>query len=114
MLDVDVDDPASARAVPPTRHVALHPMSWEIDPPVEVTLRAAADFEPDVRRWLGDPVAVEADGDEVLLRYRVTHRAALHARLVELDDRVRVEGPAQARQELVDFLKAARGEEEPA
>lgn len=111
MLDVDVDDPGSARPVPPTRHVALHPMSWEIDPPVEVTLRAAADFEPDVRRWLGEPVAVESDGDDVLLRYRVTHRAALHARLVELDDRVRVEGPAQARADLVAFLAAARGEE---
>ncbi|GAA4092423.1 hypothetical protein GCM10023066_30780 [Nocardioides kongjuensis] len=114
MLDVDVDDPASARAVPPTRHVGLHPMSWEIDPPVEVTLRAAAGFEPDVRRWLGEPVGVEADGDDVLLRYRVTHRAALHARLVELDDRVRIEGPAQARKDLVAFLEAARGEEVPA
>ncbi|MBM0125108.1 WYL domain-containing protein [Pimelobacter simplex] len=110
MIDVDVDDPRTARPLPPARHAALHPMSWEIDPPVEVTLRAAADFEPDVRRLLGEPAAVETDGDDVLLRYRVTHRAALHARLVELDDRVRVEGPRQARDELVAFLQAARGE----
>lgn len=110
MLDVDTDDPRTARPLPPTRHVALHPMSWEIDPPVEVTLRAAADFEPDVRRWLGEPLAVETSGDDVLLRYRVTHRAALHARLVELDDRVRVEGPPEARRDVIAFLAAARGE----
>lgn len=111
MVDAEADAPRTARPLSQVRHVGLHPMSWEIDPPVEVTLRAAARFEPDVRRWLGDPVAVEADGDDVLLRYRVTHRAALHARLVELDHRVRVEGPAEARQDLVAFLAAARGEE---
>ncbi|GAA3517593.1 WYL domain-containing protein [Nocardioides daeguensis] len=111
MLDVDIDAPRSARPLPPTRHAALHPMSWEIDPPVEVTLRTAADFEPDVRRWLGEPLAVEPDGADVLLRYRVTHKAALHARLVEIGDRVRVVGPPEAQADLVAFLETARGEE---
>ncbi len=109
MLDVESDDLRSARSLPPVRHPELHPLSWEIDPPVEVTLRTPAGFEPDVRRWLGEPLAVEADGDDVLLRYRVTHRAALHARLVELDDRVRIEGPPEAQADLVAFLAAARG-----
>ncbi|MBM7515928.1 WYL domain-containing protein [Nocardioides nitrophenolicus] len=111
MVDVEVDDPRTSRPLPPARHVELHPMSWEVDPPVEVTLRAAAGFEPDVRRWLGEPVAVAAAGDDVLLRYRVTHRAALHARLVELDDRVRIEGPEPARADFLAFLAAARGDE---
>ncbi|TNM37480.1 WYL domain-containing protein [Nocardioides albidus] len=111
MSDVEADEPRSARPLPQVRHTALHPMSWEIDPPVEVTLRARAGFEPDVRRWLGEPLDVEPDGDDVLLRYRVTHRSALHARLVELDDRVRVEGPPEARAELIAFLAAARGGE---
>jgi len=111
MLDVAADAPRTARRLPHVRHTGLHPMSWEIDPPVEVTLRAAARFEPDVRRWLGPPLAAEADGDDVLLRYRVTHRTALHARLVELDDRVRIEGPPQAQADLLAFLAAARGED---
>ncbi|GAA1502141.1 helix-turn-helix transcriptional regulator [Nocardioides humi] len=114
MLDVEAGEPGTAQRLPQVRHAGLHPMSWEIDPPVEVTLRAPADFAPDVRRWLGEPVAVEPDGDDVLLRYRVTHRAALHARLVELDDRVRIVGPPQAQAELVAFVAAARGEEAPA
>ncbi|WP_408898625.1 WYL domain-containing protein [Nocardioides sp. R1-1] len=111
MVDAEADDARTARRLPQVRHAALHPISWEIDPPVEVTLRAPADFAPDVRRWLGEPLATETSGDDVLLRYRVTHRAALHARLVELDDRVRVEGPPEVRAELVAFLAAARGAE---
>ncbi len=111
MVDVEADAVGSAQALAQVRHPTLHPMTWEIDPPVEVTLRAAADYELDVRRWLGEPLAVEPDHDDVLLRYKVTHRAALLARLVELDDRVRVDGPEQVRAELIAFLAAARGEE---
>lgn len=111
MLGVASGEARSAQPPPQVRHPELHPMSWEIDPPVEVTLRAPAGYAPDVRRWLGEPLGVEADGDDVLLRYRVTHRAALHARLVELDDRVRIDGPMQAQADLVAFLGAARGTE---
>ena len=38
MSDVTADPPRTARPVRPTRHPELHPMSWEIDPPVDVTL----------------------------------------------------------------------------
>ncbi|MDQ6525514.1 WYL domain-containing protein [Nocardioides sp. LHD-245] len=109
MLDVASGEAHSAQVPPQVRHPELHPMSWEIDPPVEVTLRAPAGYAPDVRRWLGEPLGVVADGADVLLRYRVTHRAALHARLVELDDRVRIDGPPEAQADLVAFLTAARG-----
>lgn len=113
MADVDADAPGSARQLPPVRHPGLHPMSWEIDPPVEVTLQAPAQFEADVRRWLGQPVAVEeAGGDDVVLRYRVTHRAALRTRLFELGDRVRILGPADVRAEVIAVLDEARGEGE--
>jgi predicted DNA-binding transcriptional regulator YafY len=111
MLDVTLDDARSAQPPPQVRHPELHPLSWQIDPPVEVTLRTPAGFEPDVRRLLGEPVAVTADGADVLLRYRVTHRAALHARLVELDDRVRIDAPPEAQADLIAFLAAARGGE---
>ncbi|HWJ67550.1 MAG TPA: WYL domain-containing protein [Nocardioides sp.] len=113
MVDADSDDPHTARPVPAAHHTGLHPMSWEIDPPVEVTLRALAHFEPDVRRWLGEPLSVEPDGaDAVLIRYRVTHRAALRARLNELGERVRIVGPPEVRAEVVAALDAARGTEE--
>ena len=109
MTDVDADAPGSAQALPPVRHTGLHPMSWEMDPPVEVTLQAPARFEPDVRRWLGEPAGVEPDGDDVRLRYRVTNRAALRTRLVELGNRVRIVGPDDVRVELVAALDAVRG-----
>ncbi|UMG91667.1 WYL domain-containing protein [Nocardioides sp. TF02-7] len=84
-------------------------MTWEIDPPVDVTLRTTTDFEPDVRRWLGPPAAVEPAGEDVVLRYRVTHRAALRARLYELGRRVVLVGPEDVRRELVAELEERRG-----
>ncbi|THI95543.1 WYL domain-containing protein, partial [Nocardioides sp.] len=108
MKDPEVGAPGSARALPAVRHTGLHPMTWQIDPPVEVTLQTTADFEPDVRRWLGEPLSVEpgAGGDTVLIRYLVTHRAALRARLNELGRRVRIVGPEDVRAEVVAELAA--------
>lgn len=112
MKDPEVGAPGSARALPAVRHTGLHPMTWQIDPPVEVTLQTTSDFEPDVRRWLGDPLSVEpAPGEDeaVLIRYLVTHRAALRARLNELGRRVRIVGPEDVRAEVVAELAAAAG-----
>lgn len=109
MVDAHADEVGSARRLPAARHHGLHPMSWEVDPPVEVTLAAPAHYIPDVRRWLGEPVAVEPGaGDTVLLRYRITNREALRSRLVELGRRVRVVGPDEVRDELVAALEAVR------
>lgn len=115
MVDADADEPGSARRVPPARHLGLHPMSWEVDPPVEVTLGTPAHYEPDVRRWLGEPLSLAPGPDDtVLLRYRITHRDALRTRLVELGERVRIVDPPEVRAELVatleSVLAAARGE----
>ncbi|TWG97411.1 WYL domain-containing protein [Nocardioides sp. J9] len=110
MSDADAGPVGSAQPIPSVRHTGLHPMSWEIDPPVDVTLRAPAHYEPDVRRWLGEPVRVEDAGDaQVLITYRVTHRAALRTRLNELGDRVRIEGPDEVRAEVIAALDQARG-----
>jgi predicted DNA-binding transcriptional regulator YafY len=81
MTDVEADRPGSARAFPRERHPGLHPMSWKVDPPVEVTLSAPTDFVPDVERWLGKPVSYNRVGEEVELLYVVTNRAALRARV---------------------------------
>lgn len=108
MSAAEVDAPDSADPVDNVRHTGLHPMTWQIDPPVEVVLEAASDFAPDVRRWLGEPVATSepAIGLE-WLTYRVTHRAALRARLNELGRRVRIVGPSEVRDDVVAHLAAA-------
>jgi predicted DNA-binding transcriptional regulator YafY len=109
MSDVSADPPRTARPVRAARHPELHPMSWEIDPPIEVTLRTTTDHQPDVRRWLGEPAAEEIDGDLVTMRYVVTHRAALRARLYELGRRVVLVGPEEVRRELVAELRELKG-----
>ncbi|WP_147381366.1 helix-turn-helix transcriptional regulator [Nocardioides immobilis] len=109
MSDVTADPPRTARPVRAARHPGLHPMSWEIDPPVEVTLRTTTDHQPDVRRWLGEPASEELDGDQVTMRYVVTHRAALRARLYELGRRVVLVGPEAIRRELLDDLHDLKG-----
>ncbi|WP_435768812.1 WYL domain-containing protein [Nocardioides sp. SYSU DS0651] len=113
MTAPEAGPPGSAHPVPQVRHTGLHPMTWQLDPPVAVTLHTTADFEPDVRRWLGDPVTVApvrgSGGEEVLLRYEVTNRSALRARLNELGRRVRIVGPEEVRAEVVaELARAAR------
>jgi len=105
----------SAARIDTVRHTGLHPMTWELDPPVDVVLRTPQRFEPDVRRWLGEPVDVrpaEGTEEEVVLTYRVTNRSALRARLNELGTRVRILGPPEVRAEIVAALAVAAGVEE--
>ena len=110
MSEVSSDPPGSAERRPTTRHPGLHPMSWQIDPPVDVTLQAPADFAPDVRRWLGTPASETEVGDDVEMRYVVTNRDALRSRVYELGPRVRVVGPAEVRGEIVAELAEMAGE----
>lgn len=109
MSDLSVDRPGTAQRPTPERHPGLHPMSWEIDPPVDVTLETTPDYAPDVRRWLGDPASEEREGDVVTMTYRVTHRAALRARLYELGRRVRLVGPEEVRADLIAELRSLAG-----
>lgn len=100
----------SAERLDTPRHSGLHPMTWEVDPPIEVTLRASAQYAPDVRRWLGAPTSeTEADGMTELV-YVVTHRAALRSRLYELGPRVTVVGPQSVRDEIIAELAYLAGE----
>ena len=109
MSDVSADPPRTARPVRAARHPGLHPMSWEIDPPIEVTLRTTTEHQPDVRRWLGDPAAEHVAGEQVTMRYVVTNRAALRQRLYELGRRVVLVGPEEIRSELLDELRELKG-----
>lgn len=110
MSDVEVDTPGTAERPPTTRHPGLHPMTWEIDPPIEVTLAAPEAYAADVRRWLGSPRSESAAGGEVVFRYVVTHRAALRSRLYELGPRVRIVGPEEIRDEVLAELAEMAGE----
>jgi predicted DNA-binding transcriptional regulator YafY len=132
MLDVRADPPGTAERPEVTQHTGLHPMSWQIDPPVDVTLRTAPEYVDDVRRWLGDPASMvqvraqtadpvevraqraskppAAEDASVDLTYRVTNRAALRARVYQLGTRVLVVGPDEVRQEMLDELATMAGE----
>ena len=126
MSDVRADAPGTAARPQVSRHTGLHPMSWEIDPPVDVTLRTAPEYVDDVRRWLGEPLAPPAvepasvvevrapasleTSNPVELVYRVTNRAAFRARIYQLGTRVTIVGPDEVRQEIVDELAAMAGE----
>lgn len=111
MSEVTADAPGTAEPPEPLHHPGLHPMTWEIDPPVDVELRTTPDYEPDVRRWLDEPADVREDGDHVVLSYRVTHRAAFRTRLYELGRRVELLGPEEVRREVVAELRRMAGRE---
>jgi predicted DNA-binding transcriptional regulator YafY len=104
MSGAEPDAPGTAE---PTagRETPMHPLHWEVDPPVEVVLRASLDYEPDVVRLLLAPTArAERDG-VVDLTYTVTHRAALRARIYALGRRVQVVSPAEVREEILAELR---------
>ena len=106
MGEVRADRPGSAARAPLDRFPTLHPMRWEVDTPVEVTLRTDPAYVADVERSLGEPAHREEVADRVDLVYRVTHRAALRARLYQLGRRVWVVAPDEVRRELLDDLAA--------
>lgn len=110
MTDVEADPTVPARRLETAEHSGLHPMSWQIDPPVDVVLRTTDVFAPDVRRWLGSPTREVADGDAVDLTYRVTNRGALRSRIYELGTRVTVVGPQDVRDEIIAELAEMAGE----
>jgi predicted DNA-binding transcriptional regulator YafY len=113
MTDVRADPPGSATPLADAERQGLHPMGWQVDPPIDVTLSAPEQYVADVERWLGTPLTSDETGlpaGEVLLTYRVTHRAAMQSRLHQLGTRVRVVGPAEFRDELIAELATMAGE----
>ena len=98
------DRPGSASAVPVSRFPTLHPMKWEVDPAVEVTLRTDPAYVADVEHALGAPVRRDHNPDSTDLVFLITNRAALRARVYQLGPRVQVLAPDDVRQELLDDL----------
>lgn len=110
MSDVVPDPTLRAVRLETERRTGLHPMTWEIDSPIDVRLSAPADYAFDVRRWLGTPAEETERGDAVEFTYRVTNRSALRARIYELGPRVRVLGPDEIRDEILAELALMAGE----
>lgn len=109
MSNVVAEEPGSARRDPEAQHPGLHPMTWQVDTPVRVTLRTAPAYRLDVHRLLGEPAEEKVSGDVVELQYDVTNRAALRTRLYELGTRVELVGPDDVRRELLDALRKVAG-----
>jgi predicted DNA-binding transcriptional regulator YafY len=107
--DVEVDQPGSAEVAPTVPHQGFDPVDWLIDPPVDVIVATEAGHLTEVHRVLLGAEIVSQDGEQVLLRRRVTNRAAFWSRLYELGVRVRVVGPPELRAEVIADLRAIAG-----
>lgn len=110
MSDVEADPTTPSVRLETSEHQGLHPMSWQVDPPIDVVLRTTGDYAPDVRRWLGTPNDEKVHGDDVDLTYTVTNRGALRSRIYELGPRVTVVGPDEIREEIISELAEMAGE----
>jgi predicted DNA-binding transcriptional regulator YafY len=107
MSDVELDPPGSAPAFDEPVRPSLDPLSWEVDPAVDVVLGLAAEHRVLVENLLGPAASVaEAENGELLLGYRVTNRRVLRNRVYELGTRVRVVSPAVVRDEILAELRS--------
>lgn len=104
MSNASLDKPDTAQPVPEVRRIPLHPLGWDVDPPVEVTLRTTPDYVPDVERWLMAPNSLSEHNGIVDLTYTVTNREAFRARIYVLGPRVTVAGPDELREEILAEL----------
>jgi predicted DNA-binding transcriptional regulator YafY len=128
MRDVSVDDPGTAAVPDEPARPQLDPISWTIDPVVDVTVRTTGEHREQVEAMLGSATQAETDavteagsGAEagagstsggVTLVIPVTHRAAFRRRVYELGTRVVVTGPPAVRDEMAQELHAVvRGDD---
>jgi predicted DNA-binding transcriptional regulator YafY len=105
MSEVTPQAPGSAPV--PTRPVRpqLDPVTWQVDPPVEVVVATTPEHREHVESMLGPAAQAVVDGAQVLV-IRVTHRAAFRRRLYELGTRVLLLGPDEVRDEVRAELEA--------
>src|SRR5262245_40176244 len=55
MSDVALDAPGSAEQTGEVHRLQLHPLLWEEDEAIDVTVRVSREYVPDVVRWLMEP-----------------------------------------------------------
>lgn len=103
MSDVTTGPPGSAGDIGSAGRRGTDPLTWQVDPPLEATVRVLPGHGSDTERLLGAPR--HRDGDD--WEYLVTNRWAFFARLTELGERVRLSGPAPLRDQFAHFLRQA-------
>ena len=106
MRTLAIDRPGSATVTYDVRHTQLDPLTWLVDPPVDVVVETTDDHVAHVESRLGAPTSRTGTDDRVTLTIPVTHRAAFRHRLYELGTRVQVLAPEEVRAEIVNDLEA--------
>jgi len=109
MSDVALDPAGSAPPPAQASRPQLDPVTWHVDPPVDVVVLARAEHRPQVESLLGRASHVSPCPDDpalLTLTIPVTHRAAFRRRLYELGTRVRLLGPPEVRDEVRAALRA--------
>lgn len=100
MSDLRIDAPGTAQAPAYVTRPQLDPISWLVDPPIDVTVQTTSEHRIHVENLLGAASSAVMDGDRVVLVIPVTHRQAFRRRVYELGARVLVTGPADIREEI--------------
>ena len=106
MSDIALDQPGSAQVVGEPVRPSLDPLSWEVDPPVDVVLEVPAEHRVLAENLLGEPARADESGGLLSLTYVVTHRRVFRYRVYELGARVRVVGPPDVRAEILAELRS--------
>lgn len=106
MGEVRIDAPGTASAPEHATRPELDPVSWLVDPPVDVTVVTTSEHRAHVENLLGTASSVSVASEQVVLVIPVTHRQAFRRRVYELGSRVLVSGPEQMRAEIRTELLA--------
>lgn len=103
--DVVIGQPGSAEPPGVVPRLSFDPMTWEVDPPLEVVLATSPGFEREVCRMMSGGRVIARRDDEVSIAVVVTNRVAFRSRLLELGLRVRLVGPPEAVEMVVAALR---------
>jgi len=103
--DVVIGQPGSAESPGVVPRLSFDPMSWEVDPPLEVVLATSPSLLREVCRVMSGGKVVGGRDDEVLVAVVVTNRVAFRSRLLELGPAVRVVAPPEAVELVVTALR---------
>ena len=104
--DVVIGQPGTAELPEVVPRLSFDPMTWEVDPPLEVILAVQAEFEREVCRVMSGGRVIARRDDEVAVAVVVTNRVAFRSRLLDLGLRVRVVGPPEACDRVIAALHA--------
>lgn len=107
---VSIQAPGTSEVPESIPRRSFDPLTWVVDPPEEVLVATPAAHAAEVMGTLTGAAEHGRDGDEVIVKVPVTHRAAFRSRLYELGVRVRLVGPSANADELIVALRAAAEE----